>query len=107
MRTLGENLIVDIEIQRDRFLLLQNVVMIRPEDNSIVLRNRGFTGYDYLGPLIEKAVRGIIHVPGLRGNPRRTYPVTAVERNFPGVFSDYVASVIAFGKNMRPKKPTS
>jgi hypothetical protein len=43
----------------------------------------------------DQTLRKIIHVPALRGNPRRTYPVTAVEREFPGVFQDYVASVIA------------
>ena len=37
----------------------------------------------------------LIHVPGLRGNPRRTYPVTAVGPTFPGTFENYVASVIA------------
>ena len=44
---------------------------------------------------IEESVRKVIHVPGLRGNPRRTYPVTAVKEEFPGLFHDYVASVIA------------
>lgn len=37
----------------------------------------------------------LIHVPGLRGNPVRTYPVTAVGPTFPGTFENYVASVIA------------
>ena len=36
-----------------------------------------------------------IHVSGLRGNPRRTYPQTAIGETFPGLFQDYVASVIA------------
>jgi predicted ATPase len=39
--------------------------------------------------------RKIIHVPGLRGNPERTYPVTAIGDNFPGTFENYVASLIA------------
>jgi len=37
----------------------------------------------------------IIHLPGLRGNPQRAYPKTAVGSTFPGVFQDYSASVIA------------
>lgn len=37
---------------------------------------------------------GIIHVPGLRGNPSRTYRLAATDR-FSGVFQDYVASIIA------------
>jgi predicted ATPase len=40
-------------------------------------------------------VRKMIHVPGLRGNPERTYKVTAVGNEFPGTFEDYVASLIA------------
>lgn len=36
----------------------------------------------------------LIHLPGLRGNPERTYRVTAVESEYPGNFSEYVASII-------------
>lgn len=44
---------------------------------------------------MERALTSLIHVPALRGNPRRTYPMTAVGRTFPGVFNDYVASIVA------------
>lgn len=44
--------------------------------------------------MIQPHIRGIIHLPGLRGNPRRFYPKTAVGSTFPGVFQDYTASVI-------------
>ena len=43
----------------------------------------------------EACIRGLVHLPGLRGNPERTYPVTAVGSTFPGTFEKYVASVIA------------
>jgi hypothetical protein len=39
--------------------------------------------------------RGIIHLPALRGNPERVYPVAAVGRFFEGTFDRYVASVIS------------
>jgi hypothetical protein len=42
----------------------------------------------------EGFLRGLIHVPGLRGNPERAYPVTAVGPSFPGTFEAYAASVI-------------
>jgi AAA15 family ATPase/GTPase len=42
-------------------------------------------------PLIED----VIHLPGLRGNPERTYPVTSVGKTFPGTFQNYLASVIS------------
>ncbi len=46
-------------------------------------------------------IRHIIHVPGLRGNPQRTYKTTAVSAEFPGTFENYVASVV---KNWRTKQ---
>ncbi|HUT01779.1 MAG TPA: AAA family ATPase, partial [Phycisphaerae bacterium] len=45
---------------------------------------------DLFAPIIE----GAIHLPGLRGNPERTYKRTAVGPKFPGTFDDYAASVI-------------
>ncbi|MCX5674540.1 MAG: AAA family ATPase [Planctomycetota bacterium] len=43
----------------------------------------------------ERALRGLIHLPGLRGNPRRSYAKTAVGSTFQGVFQEYTASVIS------------
>lgn len=44
---------------------------------------------------LKRLAAELIHVPGLRGNPRRYYPVTQASDVFPGVFSHYTASVIA------------
>ena len=41
-----------------------------------------------------KNVKNIIHLPGLRGNPERTYKTSAVGKLFPGTFENYVASII-------------
>lgn len=43
-----------------------------------------------------REIHRIIHIPALRGNPERTYQVTAVGQEFPGVFDNYVASIITF-----------
>ena len=40
-------------------------------------------------------IEGIIHLPGLRGNPQRTYPKTAGGPSYQGTFEVYVASVVA------------
>jgi hypothetical protein len=40
-------------------------------------------------------LRAMIHVPGLRGNPERSYPVTAVGGSFAGTFEKYAASLVA------------
>ncbi|MDR1478605.1 MAG: AAA family ATPase [Planctomycetaceae bacterium] len=37
----------------------------------------------------------IIHVPGLRGNPERSYSITGTGPTFPGTFEHYTASIIA------------
>lgn len=39
-------------------------------------------------------IRGIIHVPGLRGNPERSYQRSAVGDTWPGTFETYVASIL-------------
>lgn len=36
----------------------------------------------------------IIHLPGLRGNPIRTYPVSAVGKKYSGTFEVYTASIL-------------
>lgn len=45
--------------------------------------------------IITHLVRGVIHLPGLRGNPERTYPVSAIGDTFDGTFETYTASVIS------------
>ena len=42
-----------------------------------------------------KIVQSLIHVPALRGNPQRMYRYAAPSGSFPGLFTDYVAGVIA------------
>ena len=51
------------------------------------------------GQLFASHLEGIIHLPGLRGNPRRTYPKTSVGPSYQGTFESYVASVIAEWQN--------
>lgn len=68
------------------------------------LRANLYPNYASLAPLMEfpntdqfaEYIRGVIHVPGLRGNPERTYKTTAVDKNFPGTFDIYVASVVTY-----------
>jgi AAA domain, putative AbiEii toxin, Type IV TA system/AAA ATPase domain len=43
-------------------------------------------------------IKGTIHIPGLRGNPGRTYPTAAVREFFPGTFQVYTASVLLHWK---------
>lgn len=54
--------------------------------------------------LISNYIRKIIHVPGLRGNPERTYQINAIGDKFPGTFENYVASLIASWQDTRNPK---
>jgi hypothetical protein len=71
-------------------------------DTAEVVRDRCFLTISYGGtvypirslPDIGSSIENIIHLPGLRGNPERTYPTSAVAARFPGEFQKYIASII-------------
>ncbi|MCK9442362.1 MAG: AAA family ATPase [Methanothrix sp.] len=48
----------------------------------------------YMSDTFGAPLRGILHISALRGNPQRTYKITAVTTQFPGKFEDYVASIV-------------
>ncbi|AIG78933.1 Hypothetical protein AJAP_30555 [Amycolatopsis japonica] len=54
-----------------------------------LISQSGFGSSDY-----ARFLRDIIHVPGLRGNPERTYTSSAAGVRYPGTMELYVASVI-------------
>ncbi len=43
---------------------------------------------------LESHIFNIIHLPGLRGNPERTYKPTSTGPRYPGTFEHYAASII-------------
>jgi hypothetical protein len=57
-----------------------------PDDNSLIFEQTGLPW--------EWIIPQVIHVPGLRGNPERAYPVTGLGPTYPGTFERYTASVI-------------
>lgn len=72
-------------VQRDRCFL----------DISLKdLKGRNFIAGISPSGQVESMLRRIIHLPGLRGNPERNYPVTAVGTTFSGTFEKYFASVL-------------
>lgn len=42
-----------------------------------------------------KPIKDIIHLPALRGNPKRTYQKSSIGPDYPGTFEKYAASVVA------------
>lgn len=51
-------------------------------------------GFSPCGVLVHPILE-MIHIPGLRGNPKRNYPVTGTRNRFEGVFPDYVATLLS------------
>ncbi len=52
----------------------------------------------------ELYIHRLIHVPGLRGNPERTYKTTAIGSEYPGTFENYTASVINHWQETEDKR---
>jgi len=79
-------------VVRDRcFLKVILVDRSRGDERGVsTLPTNVFTGMVFMPQL-----QSVIHVPGLRGNPSRTYATTATGPQFPGFFQAYVASLIA------------
>ena len=87
-----------LEIVRDRFML--STALVRQE-------GEGGGQIRFLMPMIPfdlSLLRNIIHIPGLRGNPERSYPLTATGPFFPGTFENYSASVISRWSDDEPDK---
>jgi len=76
------------EIWRKRCFLDPVWAAKGPEGTISVESRRPAAGWETIIP-------HIIHLPGLRGNPERTFPVTAVGPNFPGTFEKYTASLVS------------
>jgi hypothetical protein len=80
------------EVERDRCFLRMHVRSEGPElerDGHA----RFLLPFDFSGPLKTLAL-GLLHLPGLRGNPERLYPVSGTGDEYPGVFPPYTASLI-------------
>jgi hypothetical protein len=90
----AENLLT-FKVRRSRCFL---ELLASPKPHGAKLRLGFSRGTDLkIGFPTEKVgneIVRLIHLPGLRGNPERTYAVTGVGGTFPGTFEKYVASVI-------------
>ncbi len=65
---------------------------------------KGYTIRLAVASYVEEGIRDLIHVPALRGNPERTYRATTYGPKFPGLFDNYVASIIYHWKQRRTKE---
>jgi hypothetical protein len=98
-----------IASEREKRSLLWKVMRTRCflgfgfEPESRVVEEAHYSVYTP-GVLFNQYIRGLIHVPGLRGNPARTYRATAVGRYFSGTFETYVASVINYWQSNEDRR---
>lgn len=83
---------LELAVRRDRFMLTP--VIQRQGEPNLMPFLRGFYGFPQRQSA-ESFIRGLVHLPGLRGNPARSYPVTAIGNTFPGTFDIYTASMIS------------
>lgn len=79
-----------------RWQIVQERCFLRPELAADEPGTGGsFSVSTHLTEGLESLIPEIIHLPALRGNPERSYPVTAVGATYPGTFEKYTASVVA------------
>lgn len=82
-----------------------NFLVSSEESDVIGITNLfNFFGHNGLCSIVDERIRQLIHVPGLRGNPARTYPVSSVGREFTGTFENYVANIIHDWKLNKDKR---
>ncbi len=64
----------------------------------------GFSGFGLDSDFCSAEILNVIHLPGLRGNPERSYPVGAIGSKFPGSFEVYTASILSQWSGDQPEK---
>jgi hypothetical protein len=88
----------ELSVARNRCFLAFQLTIDRGVDQQLsLLMDSGESGE------VVRAIRSIIHLPGLRGNPERTYPLNATEGFYPGQFQSYTASLIQKWKDSANK----
>jgi AAA domain, putative AbiEii toxin, Type IV TA system len=84
------------EIGRSRFFLQVAASTSRPDNDSETISvSTGSSPWTEVFGDPGQRILDVVHLPGLRGNPERTYPVSAVGPRFPGTFENYAASLIS------------
>lgn len=78
-------------VHRDRCFLSLRSTRVPSHALDLRLFTPGFSPSDQFVPHLQR----MIHLPGLRGNPQRTYPKRVAGPLFPGLFQDYVASIVS------------
>lgn len=93
--------VIDDAIDTLKGALTGAVFQVRRDRASLVVglvgahaNNERFLAFLFPGHTVLEHAADLIHLPGLRGNPERSYAISATGRRYPGRFNDYVASII-------------
>jgi predicted ATPase len=98
---------IELKMLDDLQSIYSHLLLVNKNITKIIVRNRCFLEIAlrlnpdeqienlFLTSSRSSTISKIIHVPGLRGNPERTYQINAIGNEFPGTFENYVASIIA------------
>ena len=86
---------LELEVVRDRCFLDVNAEIFDEKGEFASPLVREVFVVTASSELLNRKLRGMIHVPGLRGNPERVYNRTATGPDFAGTFEHYVATIIA------------
>ena len=103
------NLFPEMSPEEIKVQLDQNMI---PEDYNVVKRLRCFLHLESQDSYrsvsntgnFESNILNIVHLPGLRCNPERTYKFTSTGPRYPGTFEHYVASLIHEWQETKDKR---
>ena len=84
----------DVKSQANQYLIPENFYAVRRLRCSLRLESPDDHTYFVVPSSHESNIFDSIHLPGLRGNPERTYKLTSTGPRYPGTFDNYVASLI-------------
>ncbi len=93
IRIRGEKIIDELELRTYRNRCFLDIGYF-PINNADDATSSSPILVQYMLDTFGTPLRGILHISALRGNPQRTYKITAVVSQFPGRFEDYVASIV-------------
>ena len=84
----------EIDSQADQVPILKEFDVVRRLGCFLGLQSQdGRSGFE-ITLIVKSHIVNSIHLPGLRGNPERTYKLASTGSQYPGTFDNYVASII-------------
>ena len=84
----------EAKVQVDRYPMSKDINGVKRSRCFLGFESEDGNGFYDVTPTIGEHILNTIHLPGLRGNPERTYKLTSTGPRYPGTFEHYTASII-------------